>query len=107
MGTVIDTSHNRLLLYARTQPLLIAYLRGEDQDAWRYYLKRGMIKDALNNCKHASQKTQVAGIYADSLFAKERYELAAEYYAKSDKTFEEVTLRFLQKGLYAYLENYL
>lgn len=75
---------------------MIAYLRGEDQDAWKYYLKRGMIKEALNNCKNPTQKSLVAGIYADSLFAKERYELAAEYYAKSEKTFEEVTLRFLQ-----------
>ena len=34
-------------------------------------------------------------------------ELAAEYFAKSEKTFEEVTLKFLNDGLYIYLENYL
>jgi hypothetical protein len=33
--------------------------------------------------------------------------MAAEYYAKSEKTFEEVTLKFLRAGLYIYLENYL
>ena len=47
---------------------MIAYLKGEDQDAWKYYLKKGMIKDALNNCKNNKQRAFVAGIYADSLF---------------------------------------
>jgi hypothetical protein len=41
------------------------------------------------------------------LFQKEKYELAAEYYAKSEKTFEEVTLKFLRANLYNYLESYL
>lgn len=47
---------------------MIAYLKGEDQDAWRYYLKRGMIAEALQNCKTTKQKAYVAGIYADQLF---------------------------------------
>lgn len=38
---------NRVLLYAKTTPVFIAYLKGEDQDAWKYYLKRGMITEAL------------------------------------------------------------
>lgn len=33
--------------------------------------------------------------------------MAAEYYAKSEKTFEEVTLKFLRGNHYTYLENYL
>ena len=33
--------------------------------------------------------------------------MAADYYSKSEKTFEEVTLKFLKAGLYIYLENYL
>lgn len=82
-------------------------LEGEDQDAWKYFLKRSMIKDALNNCKTAKQRALVAGIYADQLFSKDKYEMAADYYAKSDKTFEEVTLKFLKNQLYIYLERYL
>ena len=70
-------------------------------------MKRGLIKDALQNCKTPKQKAFVAGIYAEQLFAKERYEMAADYFAKSEKTFEEVTLKFLRAGLYIYLENYL
>jgi hypothetical protein len=33
--------------------------------------------------------------------------MAADYYANSDRTFEEVTLNFLKQGLYMYLERYL
>ena len=66
-----------------------------------------MIKEALNNCKNPKQKAFVAGIYADQLFIKEKYESAADYYSKSEKTFEEVTLKFLKANLYNYLEIYL
>ena len=106
-GIVCDIVYNRLLLFGKVQPVQIAYLKGEDQDAWKYYLKKGLIKDALNHCKNPKQKAFVAGIYADQLFQKEKYELAADYYSKSEKTFEEVTLKFLRANLYIYLENYL
>jgi len=49
----------------------------------------------------------VAGIYAEQLFAKEKYEMAADYFSRSEKTFEEVTLKFLKNNLYMHLEKYL
>lgn len=39
LNIVLDQRKNRLLLYGKAA-LHVAYLRGEDQDAWRYYLKR-------------------------------------------------------------------
>jgi hypothetical protein len=33
--------------------------------------------------------------------------MAADYFSRSEKTFEEVTLKFLRSGLYIYLERYL
>lgn len=33
--------------------------------------------------------------------------MAADYYAQSEKTFEEVTLKFLKSNLYQFLEIYL
>ena len=41
------------------------------------------------------------------MFDKGKFDLAAEQYAKSDRTFEEVTLKFLQNNHYYYLEIYL
>jgi len=96
-----------MLVYAKAQPVFIAKLEGEDRDAWKYYLKIGQVKDALQSCKQEKQKAFVAGLYADQLFQKEKYEQAADYYAKSEKTFEEVALKFLKQNLYNYLDLYL
>jgi len=38
---------------------------------------------------------------------KKEYSLAAHYYAQSSKTFEEVTLRFIQENLFTCLIDYL
>lgn len=81
-------------------------LENEDKDAWKQYLKKGHIKQAMENCKKA-QKPYVAGIYADQLFQKKKYSEAAKYYARSSKTFEEVSLRFLQENQFNILIEYL
>ena len=49
----------------------------------------------------------MAGIYADQLFLQKKFSEAAQYYAQSSKTFEEVTLRFIQDKLYTHLIEYL
>lgn len=53
------------MLYMKNLPVLVCYLKGEDQDAWKYYLKRGFITEALQNCTTAKQRAYVSGIYAD------------------------------------------
>jgi vacuolar protein sorting-associated protein 18 len=58
-------------------------------------------------CKNGKQKAFAAGYYADHLFHKEKYDTAAEYYAQSDKTFEEVALKFLHSNRYNELILYL
>jgi len=40
----LDLRKNKLLLNSKSHHLLFAHLNGEDQDAWRYYLKRGFPK---------------------------------------------------------------
>lgn len=64
-GIQIDFTYNRALLYSSKEPVFTANLKGEDQDAWKYYLKRGAIKDALTNCKTSKQRSYVSGIYAE------------------------------------------
>lgn len=83
-----------------------SYLENDDQDAWKFYLKKGLIKQALHNCQQ-KKKPYVAGIYADQLFLKEDYREAAKYYAESSKTFEEVTLKFVRENLFTCLIDYL
>mmetsp|Transcript_7263 Transcript_7263/g.6394 ORF Transcript_7263/g.6394 Transcript_7263/m.6394 type:complete len:137 (+) Transcript_7263:1008-1418(+) len=50
-GIQVDFLTNKALLYSTKEKILFAHLKGEDQDAWKYYLKRGLIKDALMACK--------------------------------------------------------
>jgi len=95
-GIVLDQRRNMLLLHGKAAPLMIANLRrGEDQDAWRYYLHREQFVQAINACKNGKQRAFAAGFYADHLFSKEKFDSAADYYSQSDKTFEEVALKFL------------
>jgi cytochrome c-type biogenesis protein CcmH/NrfG len=61
---------------------MLANLKGEDSEAWKYYLHKGMTKEALNSKTiNDAQKANVAGIYADDKFQTGRYKKAAEYYA--------------------------
>jgi vacuolar protein sorting-associated protein 18 len=78
----------------------------DDANAWKAYLKKGKIEQALDNCQ-SSQRPYVAGIYADQLFQKKKYDEAAKYYAQSSKTFEEVSLKFIGESLFTNLIEYL
>ena len=61
----------------------------------------------LFRSKTGKQRAFAAGFYADHLFSKEKFDSAAEYYSQSDKTFEEVALKFLQATRYSELIMYL
>ncbi len=103
----LDLRKNKLLLSSKSHPLLIAHLNGEDQDAWRYYLKREEFLQAIFACKNGKQRAFASGFYADHLFKRGKFEKAAELYAQSDKTFEEVALKFLRAKKYSELISYL
>jgi len=103
----LDLRKNKLLLSSKSHPLLVAHLNGEDQDAWRYYLKREEFTQALFACKNGKQRAFASGYYADNMFKRGKYEKAAELYAQSDKTFEEVALKFLHSQRYSELISYL
>ena len=81
LGIALDARKNRIMLNCKQAPLFVAYLKGEDTDAWRYYLRREQFTQALQNCKTGKQRAFACGYYADYLFHKERYDKAAEFYA--------------------------
>ncbi len=107
-GIKHDIDNFKLLLYTTKEPVHVSHIEGEDQDAWKYFLKKGLIREALTNCKTKKQEAYVSGIYADQLFQKQKYQKAAEYYAQSEKTFEEIALKFMKNpSLFIHLEHYL
>ena len=47
----MTVTSNQLLAYSPAKIISIANLKGEDKDAWKYYLKKANIKMALDSCK--------------------------------------------------------
>ena len=73
-------------------------------------MAKGLLKEALHTYKTKEQKEYLAGVYADQLFEKGKHVEAAKVYAESSRTFEEITLKFMQlnnKTGDAGLERYL
>jgi len=55
-GIQLDIKKNQLIAYSNAKIISVANLIGEDQDAWKYYLKKGKIKQAISVCKTAIQR---------------------------------------------------
>lgn len=105
-SAVFDIYQKYVFVMGKSVELEYAEIVNEDKDAWTQYMKRGQLKAALENCS-MTDKQFVAGIYADQLFLRKKYGEAAKYYAQSSKSFEEVSLRFIQENLYGCLIEYL
>lgn len=64
-----DLYQQQILLIGKKDQIEYSPFSNEDRDAWKQYLKKGQIKQALEFCA-AKQRPYVAGIYADQLFLK-------------------------------------
>lgn len=75
---------------------------------WIAFMKKGDFKHALKLCKKSTKDyALLAGLYADELFMNGNCERSVEYYAFSNKSFEEVTLKFMNNNQLSYLLKYL
>jgi vacuolar protein sorting-associated protein 18 len=83
------------------------HIRNEDRNVWQAFLQRGLFALAQQYCREAWQRDRVWSTQADHYFAQKQYELAAQYYGKTQKPFEEVTLRFIHMGEHDALRSYL
>ena len=52
-GVILDTMKHQLLGFSHKEKIMMASLHGEDQDAWKYFLKEGNIKTSLKYCRTA------------------------------------------------------
>ena len=86
-------------------------MKGEDKDAWKYYLKKNKIDLALAACNTPKLRAQCNGLWAESLLQRGNYTQAAKFFAKSNFSFEAVAMKFLKfnqiNGLQDYLKNVL
>ncbi|XP_030378216.1 vacuolar protein sorting-associated protein 18 homolog [Scaptodrosophila lebanonensis] len=69
----------------------------EERNIWRIYLERGQYELATAHAAGVPQNLQlVLAQRADAAFNEGNYEAAANYYAETDKTFEQVCLKFME-----------
>ena len=52
-GVSLDTVKNHMLSFSHKERIMVASLHGEDQEAWKYYLKERNVKTALTHCRTA------------------------------------------------------
>ena len=95
-GLHLDIAKNQLIAYCPQKLIAIANLVGEDKDAWKFYLKKGKNKLALKSCRSAKQRALVNGTIADTQLKSGKYGKAAEFYARSNYSFEQVSMKFLK-----------
>lgn len=79
----------------------------EDRNVWQMYLDKGQYESALQYCKNPAQKDKVWTSQADHYFNNNNYKLAAPYYGKTQKSFEEITLKFINIAENDALKTYL
>eukprot|EP00026_Physarum_polycephalum_P001709 Phypoly_transcript_01711.p1 GENE.Phypoly_transcript_01711~~Phypoly_transcript_01711.p1 ORF type:complete len:601 (+),score=99.91 Phypoly_transcript_01711:237-1805(+) len=73
-------------------------VNNEDRNVWELYLQKEQFEMALQYCKEPNardKKEKVWTAQAEHYFAQHKYDLAATYFGKTQRGFEEITLRFI------------
>ncbi|WVQ94630.1 hypothetical protein IAU59_001710 [Kwoniella sp. CBS 9459] len=94
VGLSADPASRTFWIYT-DRSILEVLVRNEDRDVWRAKLEKGEYSDALTFARSLPQKDIVLSRQGDSLFDQGRFIQAAQCYAKSSRSFEFVTLRFI------------
>lgn len=79
----------------------------ETRDVWQLYLDVGNYSEALKYCDNPAQSDKVITAEAENLFTEGDFVKAADLFAKTQRSFEEVALRFLQSGEITALKSFL
>jgi hypothetical protein len=106
LGVTRDAMKNTFWIYSPTSVYEVV-IQTEDRDVWELYLQKQEFSMAFERAKDAAQRDKVLTCQAEHHFNKDQFELAAQLYARTERSFEEVALRFLNKGERDALKTYL
>ena len=106
VGLAYDPFEKTVWVYGEYSVFELVITR-EDRNVWQLYLDKGQYEAALQYCKNSIQRDKVWSIQADYYFSTNNNRLAAIYYAKTAKSFEEVTLKFITNNDQNALKTYL
>ncbi|EAL21567.1 hypothetical protein CNBC6050 [Cryptococcus deneoformans B-3501A] len=94
IGMSADPVSRTFWIYTN-KSILEILVRNEDRDIWRAKLEKGEYTEALNFAKTLSQKDVILSKQGDYLFEQGRYIQSAQCYSQTNRSFEYVTLRFI------------
>ena len=112
LGMCFDIASNGIWCFFSSQICKLE-VKNEDGSAWKLYLEQAKNGDpakfdmALSSCKTPLQRDRVLTVRADRHFALGEYNQAAEYYASTTRSFEDVALMLIEKSKKDALRSYL
>lgn len=106
VGLVADIKKNTYWLFT-SHDIFEVVITDESRDVWKIMLKAQQFDAASQYAKTAAQKDAVATASGDYLVGKGQYSEAAAVYGRSTKPFEQVSLKFIDKGEQDALRKYL
>lgn len=103
-GLATDPSVNTVWIHSDRR-ILEVVIADEDRNVWKLFLNKAVagngddrdFEHALSVCRTAAERQHVFTAQADKYFDRDEFDRAAVVYAKTNRSFEEVALKFLEK----------
>ena len=105
-GLAHDPRTNITFAYTDSQ-LFEVHIEQESRNVWRMYLRNGQYDLAEQYAREDWQRDAIWTAAANHYFSQKLYKIAAEIYAKTTRSFEEVTLKFMNENATPALMVYL
>jgi hypothetical protein len=105
-GLAHDPRTNITFAYTENQ-LFEVHIDQESRNVWRMYLRNGQYDLAEQYAREDWQRDAIWTAAANHYFAQKLYKIAAEIYAKTMRSFEEVALKFMHENATPALMVYL
>ncbi|KAG8815007.1 hypothetical protein FRC17_000900 [Serendipita sp. 399] len=81
--------------------------KNESRDVWQIYMRRGEYDAALDYAQTVSQRDAILAAQGDSFLSQKQYAKAAERFAQTSRSFEQVALALIDSGDRDALQYYL
>ena len=111
-GLYADPITGNIWIYSEKE-LYVIHVKDEDKDIWKLFLQFGKegkpqyFEKALQLCKTEEAREEVYRAQGNYYFSEKNYRMAAEFFAKTSVSLEEVSLLFMEKGRRSDLRTYL
>ncbi|KAL4455337.1 hypothetical protein ABPG74_012489 [Tetrahymena malaccensis] len=96
-------SFNKIIWIYSSKDIKYLSIQNEEKDGWKLYLEKKQFNLAFDSAKKADVTKEdiayLAGLYGDQQFSQKDYIKAAQLYFETNRNFEEITIKFLNKQL--------